>query len=72
LFAQFLIKENIVQDATPLFKAAADCRINNSEKGIWKYSVENLIFRKMGSIKVFQNNNFDHNSCTFARDTRNF
>jgi hypothetical protein len=63
--AQFLIKKTTVLDVAPLHKAAFNCRANNSEIGVWKYSVENLIFRKLGDIKVFQRE-FDVKNATIV------
>lgn len=52
--AETLLRENLIQDAGPLYKAAADCRTDQSQRGIWRYSVENLIFRRVGRLKAFQ------------------
>jgi len=61
-FAQFLTQQNILQDPKPIYNAASACR-NHNVKGMWKYSIDNLIFRKLGSIKVFQNE-FDVENAT--------
>jgi hypothetical protein len=54
-FARLLDKEKILRDLSPLYKAADMCRNIAPAKGIWGYDVENLIFRGLGEIKVFQN-----------------
>jgi hypothetical protein len=54
MFAELLVRNQIVLDASPLNKAAAQCRMNNTT-GKWKYSLENLLFRRLGEFKTFQN-----------------
>jgi hypothetical protein len=54
-FARLLDKERLVRDLSPLYNAAKMCRNNVPAKGVWGYDVENLIFRGLGDIKVFQN-----------------
>lgn len=54
MFAELLVKHQIVLDAAPLTKAAVQCRMNNTT-GTWKYSLENLLFRRLGEFKAFQN-----------------
>jgi len=64
-FARLLDKEKFVRDLSPLYKAAEMCRNNTPAKGIWGYDVENLIFRGLGEIKVFQNE-FDTSNATLT------
>jgi len=64
-FAQFLDKERVVRDVSPLYKAAEMCRKNDAAKGIWGYVVEPLIFRDLGEIKVFQDH-FDTCNATIT------
>lgn len=54
-FARLLDKEKLVRDLGPLYNAAKMCRNNAPARGVWGYDVENLIFRGLGDIKVFQN-----------------
>jgi hypothetical protein len=54
MFAELLVRNQIILNASPLNKAAAQCRINNTA-GTWKYSLENLLFRRLGEFKAFQN-----------------
>lgn len=63
--AHLLDKERFVRDVSPLYKAAEMCRNNAPAKGIWGYDVENLIFRGLGAIKVFQNE-FDISNATIT------
>ena len=63
--AHLLDKEKIVRDVSPLYKAAETCRNNAPAKGIWGYDVENLIFRGLGEMKVFQNE-FDTSNATIT------
>ena len=62
MFAEYLIRNQIILEAAPLNKAAAQCRMNNNT-GKWKYSLENLLFRRLGEFKTFQNK-FDIQNAT--------
>lgn len=53
LLAEILTKERIVDDISPLQRAAHNCR-RYPKDGKWGYSVENLIFRRLGNLRVFQ------------------
>ena len=50
---EFLVGANVVQDPTPLYKAAGECR-NNRPKGRWGYHMERLLFRNLGKLKILQ------------------
>jgi len=53
--AEILDKNQVVVDTGPLYKAAGSCR-NYFKSGMWGYTVENLIFRRLGDLKTIPRN----------------
>lgn len=48
--ARILVEQNLIQDASPLYSAASNCR-DSSNEGMWEYRINNLIFRGSTRLK---------------------
>jgi hypothetical protein len=68
LLAEVLRKSNVVPDIFPLRNAADECRKYHYQ-GMWGYTVQGLVFRRVGKLKAFQRG-FDLNNVTIKFSMR--